>query len=177
MQKQQGFTLIELVVVIIILGILAVVAAPKFINLQSDARASTLQGLKGAIEGANSMVFSKAALLGHERDATYSLDVLGDTDGSTGTADDVQLVFGYMAASEAALNAGAEISIAAGTSPTASVTSDWVINASGGTAKIWQRGAPDDAGSGDTATSCSLTYAQSTVAGAKPTITVTTSGC
>ncbi|MBM7073074.1 prepilin-type N-terminal cleavage/methylation domain-containing protein [Shewanella sp. 202IG2-18] len=42
MQKQQGFTLIELVVVIIILGILAVTAAPKFINLQSDARKSAL---------------------------------------------------------------------------------------------------------------------------------------
>ncbi|MGL4750761.1 MAG: type II secretion system protein, partial [Shewanella sp.] len=38
MKRQQGFTLIELVVVIIILGILAVTAAPKFINLQSDAR-------------------------------------------------------------------------------------------------------------------------------------------
>ncbi|MGS0728942.1 type II secretion system protein, partial [Shewanella sp. 0m-11] len=52
MQKQNGFTLIELVVVIIILGILAVTAAPKFINLQSDARASALQGVKGAIQGA-----------------------------------------------------------------------------------------------------------------------------
>ncbi len=38
MKKQAGFTLIELVVIIIILGILAVIAAPQFINLQSDAR-------------------------------------------------------------------------------------------------------------------------------------------
>lgn len=68
MKRQQGFTLIELVVVIIILGILAVTAAPKFINLQGDARTSALQGLKGAIQGANSLVFSKAALAGKEKD-------------------------------------------------------------------------------------------------------------
>ncbi|WP_219592386.1 prepilin-type N-terminal cleavage/methylation domain-containing protein, partial [Aeromonas salmonicida] len=37
MKKQAGFTLIELVIVIIILGILAVTAAPKFLNLQGDA--------------------------------------------------------------------------------------------------------------------------------------------
>ncbi|MEI6895912.1 MAG: prepilin-type N-terminal cleavage/methylation domain-containing protein, partial [Psychromonas sp.] len=66
MKNQKGFTLIELVVVIIILGILAVTAAPKFINLQSDARLSTLQGLKGAIQGANSLVYSKAAIAGVE---------------------------------------------------------------------------------------------------------------
>ncbi len=38
MKKQTGFTLIELVVVIVILGILAVTAAPRFLNLQNDAR-------------------------------------------------------------------------------------------------------------------------------------------
>ena len=59
--NNQGFTLIELVVVIIILGILAVTAAPKFINLQSDAYFSALQGLKAAINGSNTLIYSKAA--------------------------------------------------------------------------------------------------------------------
>ena len=52
MKRQGGFTLIEMVVVIVILGILAVTAAPRFLNLQDDARNSALQGLKGAIDGA-----------------------------------------------------------------------------------------------------------------------------
>lgn len=47
MKKQAGFTLIELVIVIIILGILAVTAAPKFLNLQDDARYSAAQGVQG----------------------------------------------------------------------------------------------------------------------------------
>ena len=58
--KQEGFTLIELIVVIVILGILAVTAAPKFIDLQSDARASALQGLAGAMKGAATLVHGKA---------------------------------------------------------------------------------------------------------------------
>lgn len=58
--KQEGFTLIELIVVIVILGILAVTAAPKFVDLQGDARASTLQGLAGAMKGAATLVHGKA---------------------------------------------------------------------------------------------------------------------
>ena len=51
MKKQGGFTLIELVVVIVILGILAVTAAPRFLNLQDDAKErQTLEGLAGAIQ-------------------------------------------------------------------------------------------------------------------------------
>lgn len=66
MKRQGGFTLIELVVVIVILGILAVTAAPKFLNLQKDARASSLQGLKGAMSGAAGIVYGKAAIEGKE---------------------------------------------------------------------------------------------------------------
>lgn len=64
MNKQKGFTLIELIIVIVILGILAVTAAPRFIDLQSDAKASTLQGVKGALQGASQLVYAKAAING-----------------------------------------------------------------------------------------------------------------
>ncbi|MEH0688490.1 prepilin-type N-terminal cleavage/methylation domain-containing protein [Vibrio cholerae] len=69
--QQSGFTLIELVVVIVILGILAVVAAPKFLNLQGDSKASTLAGLKGAILGADNIFYGHAAAQGKEKSTDY----------------------------------------------------------------------------------------------------------
>lgn len=66
--KAKGFTLIELVVVIVILGILAATAAPKFIDVQSDAVIAKLKTVQGSIKSANSLVYSKALIHGeHEK--------------------------------------------------------------------------------------------------------------
>ena len=56
--RQQGFTLIELVMVIVILGVLAVVAIPKYLDMKSDANTAAVTGVAGALSSAAAVNFA-----------------------------------------------------------------------------------------------------------------------
>lgn len=140
MKKQQsGFTLIELIMVIVILGILAAFALPRFADLSGDARLASLEGARGSVQSANAIVHS-TALARNQTAATGSVTVEG---GAT-----VNTVYGYMAGTDTAVEAAAQLG-------------DYAVSAAAGVVTV-------------ALGQCSFTYTQPTAAGGAGTISAIT---
>lgn len=95
-QDVAGFTLIELVVVIIVLGILAVIAAPRFIGLSNEARVQTLNQVQASVKTANMLACSKTQMPSLLSQAVAGRDDIIDIDLNGDGTPDTRLKWGYL---------------------------------------------------------------------------------
>ena len=148
--RHSGFTLIELIVVITILGILAAFAVPKFIALDSQARIATVQGLSGSVRSAAALARGMAMATG----STTSVTMEGSAVNLSNSYPDSSLT---------------GIAAAINTSP-GDFTFTAGATASTGPATWTKVGAPTPA-------SCVVNYTPPAAVNGAPTITSVTTGC
>lgn len=158
MNKQSGFTLIELVVVITILGITAAIALPRFIGLQSQARTAKAQALYGSIRSAAALARANCMVdvAGLVNPSTCT--TTGGTTNMDGTA--VAMVNQYPAATNAGIVTAAQLSATADAVAITEGTNSVTVDINGGTSP-----------------NCRITYNAATAGPTAPVITLVTTGC
>ncbi len=169
-RQQAGFTMIELIVVIIILGILAAVALPRFTNLQRDARVAKLDSLRGAVASASAMVYGTATARANQGAipcpgfANSNVNAAG-----TGTICTPQGLVNVTAFYPSNNNTG--IVAAAGLNVATLAADGYQVQNAGVVTTFRAIGGPN-------AAQCQFTYTRSAVAGQAPTVSAkTVTGC
>lgn len=152
-RMDQGFTLIELVIVMAIVGLLAVVVLPRFVNLTGDARGARINGALGSVKS--------AALIAHGTALARNLGNGATTVLAEGA--NITIINGYPTADAAGILAAAQVTAA-----------DFTISgggaAAGDTITVQATGAV-------TLANCQFTYTNPAVAGNPPAYTVDITGC
>jgi MSHA pilin protein MshA len=159
-RNQRGFTLVELIIVILVIGILSALALPRFINMGSDANTAKAQSIMGAVRSAAQSVHA-AALARNQTGAT-----------GTVVADGVSIATAYGYPQAIQTGSGATGIVDAAGMDTSGVNNDGITLTGGGTNPlvIEVSGAPTPA-------NCSVSYTAPAAADTTPTISLTTTGC
>ncbi len=154
--------------VVVLLGVLAATALPRFINLHGDANEATIRAMGGAMLSGANLVYAKSAILGVQGQAITNIDINGDG------VNDVEVVYGYPSAHRSNGIANAmDGGFASGWtwSANAANTVFWLT-----TASLGKRSGLYVNNTAVQASNCYLLYSRAT-SSAPPTISYVTTGC